>query len=161
MVLLLLTTAPVASAKLPHIVFLLTDDQDVMLGGLDHMPQLRRLLQDQGTTMTAAYAVSVFNAKKWHQTDPCCPRRARLATRLAGCACLSSHAVLAVVIPSRPVSTSCPGLAVTDVAAPSGPCRRPRTRCAVRPVMSSSSCYPRASNALHPAPPRCPYRSAT
>jgi len=32
----------------PNIVVVITDDQDVMLGSLQHMPRVRRLLIDKG-----------------------------------------------------------------------------------------------------------------
>ena len=35
----------------PNIVFIITDDQDVEIGGLEPMPKLRRLLGDAGATL--------------------------------------------------------------------------------------------------------------
>lgn len=42
----------------PNVILLLTDDQDVLLGGLDHMPTLKRLLQERGTTFRNAFVHS-------------------------------------------------------------------------------------------------------
>jgi hypothetical protein len=44
-----------ASQGKPNVILLLTDDQDVMLGGLDEMPILKRLLQERGTTFQNAF----------------------------------------------------------------------------------------------------------
>jgi hypothetical protein len=44
-----------ASQGKPNVILLLTDDQDVMLGGLDEMPILKRLLQERGTTFRNAF----------------------------------------------------------------------------------------------------------
>jgi len=54
----------------PNVFFLLTDDQDVMLGGLDPMPQLKSLITDQGVEMLKAYV----------HTPICCPSRSSYLT---------------------------------------------------------------------------------
>ena len=47
--LLLATTAALAAP--PNIVFILTDDQDLLLGSLDFMPAVKELLVEGGGTM--------------------------------------------------------------------------------------------------------------
>ena len=54
-----------AAAARPSIVFIQTDDQDIELDSLQPMPQLRRLLQDQGATFSHWYV----------NTPVCCPSR--------------------------------------------------------------------------------------
>ena len=54
--------------KQPNIILLLTDDQDVLLGGIDRMPNLKRYLIDHGTTFTNAYV----------HTPICCPSRSSI-----------------------------------------------------------------------------------
>lgn len=49
----------------PNIILLITDDQDVVLGGLDQMPILKRLLMERGTTFHNAFV----------HTPICCPSR--------------------------------------------------------------------------------------
>lgn len=44
-----------ASQGKPNVILFITDDQDVMLGGLDEMPILKRLLQERGTTFRNAF----------------------------------------------------------------------------------------------------------
>jgi len=39
----------------PNIIVLLTDNQDVLLGGLNQMPKLKRLLMERGTTFRNAF----------------------------------------------------------------------------------------------------------
>jgi arylsulfatase A-like enzyme len=52
----------------PNVVLVLTDDLDLLLGTLDHLPNIRRLLSDAGTTLTGA---TVTNSL-------CCPSRSTL-----------------------------------------------------------------------------------
>lgn len=53
------------AARLPNIVYFMTDDQDMELGGLTPMPKTRRLLGEQGATGEAMYIA----------TPICCPSR--------------------------------------------------------------------------------------
>eukprot|EP01079_Euglenida_sp_SAG-EU17-18_P007187 gene7187-1285_t len=53
------------NASLPNIVYIMTDDQDIELGGLTPMPQTRRLLGDGGATGNSMYIA----------TPICCPSR--------------------------------------------------------------------------------------
>ena len=60
--------ASLASAARPNFVVLLTDDQDVLLGGVDDMPTVQEHLVRGGRSFTAGYTV-----------DPiCCPSRTAL-----------------------------------------------------------------------------------
>jgi len=52
----------------PNVVLILADDLDLLLGTIDHLPNLKRLLADSGTTFTNA---TVSNSV-------CCPSRATL-----------------------------------------------------------------------------------
>ena len=54
----------------PNIVFILTDDQDLLLGSLDAMPHLHELLIDQGTVFSNAFV----------PLSLCCPSRATILT---------------------------------------------------------------------------------
>jgi N-acetylglucosamine-6-sulfatase len=54
----------------PNIVLLLTDDQDVLLGGMDYMPHLQTLLQEEGVTFESGYV----------HTPICCPSRSSILT---------------------------------------------------------------------------------
>ena len=54
----------------PNILLLLTDDQDTLIGGIDHMPLLRTLLVEQGTTFSNAFV----------HTPVCCPSRSSIFT---------------------------------------------------------------------------------
>jgi extracellular sulfatase Sulf len=65
--------APSASSP-PSFVFILTDDQDVTLGGLDAMPYTRSLLVEQGMTFTNAMVT----------TPICCPSRTSTLSGLYG-----------------------------------------------------------------------------
>ena len=44
-----------AVVKRPNIVFILTDDQDAHMSGLEHMPLTRTYLQDKGTSFERHY----------------------------------------------------------------------------------------------------------
>lgn len=52
----------------PNILLLLTDDQDSIVGGMAHMPQLQRLLKDQGVTFANGFV----------HTPICCPSRSSI-----------------------------------------------------------------------------------
>lgn len=57
--------ASVSEARLPNIVYVMTDDQDVELGGMTPMPKTRKLLGDEGAMGEAFYIA----------TPICCPSR--------------------------------------------------------------------------------------
>lgn len=63
--LLLSAAAGLALAAKPNLVLIMTDDQDVELGGLTPMPKIRQLLGEQGAVGEAFYI----------QTPICCPSR--------------------------------------------------------------------------------------
>ena len=52
----------------PNIILLLTDDQDLLLGGTDRMPNLKRHLVNRGTNFTNAFV----------HTPICCPSRSSI-----------------------------------------------------------------------------------
>jgi len=54
-----------ASAPRPNIVFILTDDLDLDLGGFDAMPRVKRLLAEQGTSFSSFFV----------PISLCCPSR--------------------------------------------------------------------------------------
>jgi hypothetical protein len=56
----------------PNIVLILTDDQDLRMNSLDHMPNVQRLLIDEGTFYTRHYAPTAL----------CCPARVSIMTGL-------------------------------------------------------------------------------
>lgn len=60
-----------SSQSRKNILLLLTDDQDVVLGGADHMPNVDRYIAQQGTTFANAFV----------HTPICCPSR---STMLSG-----------------------------------------------------------------------------
>ncbi len=67
-VLVLLSLVICVLAKQPNIIFILTDDQDLLLGSVDYMPLLQKQLIKQGMTFGNHYV-----------TDPlCCPSRASI-----------------------------------------------------------------------------------
>ena len=59
-----------AAAARPNIVFILTDDQDLLLGSLDAMPHLRWLLGTQGLTFSHDFV----------PLSLCCPSRSTILT---------------------------------------------------------------------------------
>ncbi|KAI1347293.1 arylsulfatase [Xylaria sp. FL0043] len=63
-----------AQAQRLNIVFIITDDQDLHLGSLDHMPVVKKEIAEKGTTFSRHY---VTVAK-------CCPSRASLLRGQAG-----------------------------------------------------------------------------
>lgn len=68
---LVMTMATIGVAKeRPNIIFVLTDNQDVTLGGMEPMRHTQRLLVEQGVTFSKAYAA----------TPVCCPSRASILT---------------------------------------------------------------------------------
>ena len=56
---------PAAATAKPNIVFILTDDQDLQLGSLNYMPNLKSLVADQGLTFQNGYV----------PLSLCCPSR--------------------------------------------------------------------------------------
>jgi N-acetylglucosamine-6-sulfatase len=62
--------APAAAAARPNIVFVLTDDQDLVLGSLDFMPRTRDLIARQGVTF----------ADHFVPLSLCCPSRSTILT---------------------------------------------------------------------------------
>ena len=60
--------APVSAKGRPNVVLMVLDDLD--LAGIEHMPTLRSLLMEQGTTFTNAFVT----------TSVCCPSRASILT---------------------------------------------------------------------------------
>ena len=61
---------PAANAERPNILFLMTDDQDTVIGGLEYMPRLKTLLTEQGTTFSNFFV----------HTPVCCPSRSSFLT---------------------------------------------------------------------------------
>ncbi len=61
--------APAAPAK-PNIIFIVTDDQDLLLDSLEYMPRVQDLLADQGTTFSHAFV----------PLSLCCPSRTSILT---------------------------------------------------------------------------------
>lgn len=61
-------TAPVSPKGRPNVVLMVLDDLD--LAGMEHMPTLKALLGEQGTTFTNAFVT----------TSVCCPSRASILT---------------------------------------------------------------------------------
>lgn len=47
--------AVLAGDERPNVVFILTDDQDTHMSGLEHMPLTQKYLQDKGTTFDKHY----------------------------------------------------------------------------------------------------------
>jgi arylsulfatase A-like enzyme len=61
-----------AQAARPNIVFILTDDQDLLLHSLDHMPRTRALIAQQGMTFKEDFV----------PLSLCCPSRSTILTGL-------------------------------------------------------------------------------
>jgi N-acetylglucosamine-6-sulfatase len=64
----LLKVMAVGAEDQPNILVLLTDDQDVVLGSFDHMPHVKALLQEHGTTFVNGFV----------HTPICCPSRSSI-----------------------------------------------------------------------------------
>src|SRR5215208_6868907 len=65
-------TPTTAAAPKPNLVVILTDDQDLTLGSLDHMPRTRDLIARQGMTFSNYFV----------PLSLCCPSRATILTGL-------------------------------------------------------------------------------
>jgi N-acetylglucosamine-6-sulfatase len=63
---------PLAAAARPNFLVILTDDQDLTLGSLDHMPRTRDLIARQGMTFSNYFV----------PLSLCCPSRATILTGL-------------------------------------------------------------------------------
>ncbi|KAJ4245524.1 hypothetical protein NW762_014033 [Fusarium torreyae] len=67
---IVLMLAQVALCRRPNILFILTDDQDLHMESVEHMPHLKDLIVDKGTTYSQHYCTVAL----------CCPSRATLWT---------------------------------------------------------------------------------
>lgn len=65
---LLAVSASICSSKTPNIVLLLTDDQDLLLGGMTPMPFTRNFMESRGSRLTNFFV----------NTPVCCPSRTTL-----------------------------------------------------------------------------------
>ncbi|CAB3245615.1 unnamed protein product [Arctia plantaginis] len=72
LMLLFLVGGCVCQGKRPNFVLILTDDQDIALGGMAPMDNVRRFIASEGVTFTNSYVTSPI----------CCPSRASLLTGL-------------------------------------------------------------------------------
>ena len=68
--LLLVTRVTELETRRPNIVLIVTDDQDVTMGGTTPMVAARQLIMEQGAEFTNAFAT----------TPICCPSRASILT---------------------------------------------------------------------------------
>lgn len=59
-----------ATARQPNFVFIITDDQDLLLDSLEYQPLLKKHITDQGTTFSKHYCTISI----------CCPSRVSLLT---------------------------------------------------------------------------------
>ena len=59
-----------APGSKPNILFVLTDDQDILLGSSDYQPKIKKLLQEEGITITNQFV----------STPVCCPSRGSFLT---------------------------------------------------------------------------------
>jgi N-acetylglucosamine-6-sulfatase len=85
LVLLLGAFANLSAAPRPNLVFVLTDDQDLVLGSLDFMPKTRALIADQGVTFSNHFV----------PLSLCCPSRSTILTGLH----VHNHRVLTNFLP--------------------------------------------------------------
>ena len=69
-ILVLFVISWIAYGKRPNVFFLLTDDQDVMLGGIERMKHLKSLIGEKGVTFEKAFS----------HTPICCPSRSSFLT---------------------------------------------------------------------------------
>ena len=68
--LLLLLQSLASATKQPNIVFILSDDQDLLLGSLNFMPSIQKYLLQQGTSLSNHFT----------STPVCCPSRSSIIT---------------------------------------------------------------------------------
>lgn len=68
-----LCTAALQDRRQPNILLLITDDQDVLLGGIEHMPILQRDIVARGVNFRHAFV----------HTPICCPSRSSILVRRA------------------------------------------------------------------------------
>lgn len=68
--LMLAALARLAHAKQPNVVFILTDDQDLHMNSLEHMPMVQKYLVDEGTSYSNHFCTISI----------CCPSRVNLWT---------------------------------------------------------------------------------
>ena len=59
-----------AATPRSNVLVVLTDDQDIYMDGADHQPKIKKLLRDQGATLTNAFVT----------TPVCCPSRSSFLT---------------------------------------------------------------------------------
>lgn len=70
LLLLYVAAFTLVSSKKPNVVLILTDDQDVLLGGMTPLKKTRKLVGDLGITFTNVYVASPL----------CCPSRSSILT---------------------------------------------------------------------------------